>query len=265
LSLLDKEDAECCFEIDFTKSYEHYEFLGDKILSLPIVDFVSYLNFRGKHNVHSILGISVFSENRTEGYMTKMCSYLERKDQLAEFSKILKLDKFIIMSCHEEKSSNRKNERFLEDIFEAFIGALYLDQGFEVCHKFIIKLINKHVNIDDIVKNPTNYKDMLLKFFHKQKWNHPIYNCVNGDEINNGNFISIVKIQKNKLDDEKIKFFNQYTKNIYSHYPNYQNKIKECVDEDEVILGIGCGKVKKIAEQECSKVILNHFGVKYTL
>ena len=76
-----------------------------------------------------------------------------------------------------EKAMNNgwnKNPRIMEDTCEAFMGALYLDRGFDTAKKFFTKLINTHCNFDEVVKD-TNYKDILMKFVQQKQLNLPEY------------------------------------------------------------------------------------------
>lgn len=94
---------------------ETYEFLGDTILNSVVG---TYLYDRYNH------------EN--EGFLTKTRTKMVRGTTLGELAKRLGFGEWIIISQHVENEGGRENVRILEDLFEAFLGAIYLDNGSEV-------------------------------------------------------------------------------------------------------------------------------------
>jgi ribonuclease-3 len=96
---------------------------------------------------------------------------LVRKHALAFFSKELGFAEYIIMSRHMEDICNgRQSIDILEDTFEAFIGALYLDfeeKGHSICRDFIINLIEEKVDFAELIMTDTNYKGKLTKYYNK--------------------------------------------------------------------------------------------------
>ena len=87
-------------------------------------------------------------------------------DNLAELSDEINFNKFIIISKHiEENCSGRNNQPILEDVFEAFLGAIFLDNDYEFAKNIIITIIEEHVDFTDLIINDNNYKDQIL--------NHP--------------------------------------------------------------------------------------------
>ena len=60
----------------------------------------------------------------------------------------------------------RSNQHILEDVLEAFIGALYMDcQDFKVIQEFVFNLIGLHLDLPEIILNDTNFKDQILRYF----------------------------------------------------------------------------------------------------
>lgn len=94
---------------------ETYEFLGDTILN-------------------SVIGTYLYDRYRdqNEGFMTKTRTKMVRGTTLGELAKRIGLNKWIIISQHVETEGGRENLRILEDLFEAFIAAIYLDNGSKV-------------------------------------------------------------------------------------------------------------------------------------
>lgn len=106
----------------FTQSNERLEFLGDSVLSLLTSDqlFRLFPDF-------------------PEGQLTSLRSNLVRAKTLAAIAKKLELGHYLLVSRGEEKSGGRTNETLLANLFEAVLGAIYLDQGLDVANAFLAK------------------------------------------------------------------------------------------------------------------------------
>lgn len=142
-----------------TESYERLEFLGDAVIHLAIAD---YLFHRYK--------------DQDEGFMTRLRTKIENKDSLAKLSKIVGLEKYVVISRRRElRESRSKNPSILEDSLEAFVGACYENFGFNKSRNFVVNLIEKEIDIAEILRKETNYKDTLLQYHHKMKWDDPKY------------------------------------------------------------------------------------------
>ncbi|MDD2548009.1 MAG: ribonuclease III [Candidatus Pacebacteria bacterium] len=106
---------------------ERLEFLGDAVLELVTTEYL-YKKF----------------ERKTEGEMTGIRAALVNSKAIAEASKNLGFNDFLLLSQGEEKEKGKARIAILADTFEAFIGALYLDKHYSECKHFIIKhLIDK--------------------------------------------------------------------------------------------------------------------------
>tara|TARA_B110000977_G_C11019471_1_gene470691 strand:- start:605 stop:1438 length:834 start_codon:yes stop_codon:yes gene_type:complete len=154
-------------------SYEKIEFLGDAILG-SIISAYLYNRYVDIHD-------------QCEGFLTKIKIKLICGEQLAYLSKCIGFGKYVIISEHIDRlCDGRNNKNILEDTFEAFIGALYLDtQDIKLVEIFIITIVEKLVDFSDMILNDTNYKDQLLKYYqHNYKCN-PIYNT---SKSNDGEF-----------------------------------------------------------------------------
>jgi len=208
--------------------------ISDPSLAIPLKD-VSYerLEFLGDSVIHKIIAAYLYNRypDQDEGFLTKLRTKIENGNTLAEFSKIIGLDEYILISRYIEKNGGRENNKhILEDAFEAFIGALYLDAGDSVCHNFIFKLIEEEIDFADLLNNETNYKDILLQYFHQRKWVDPQYG----------------PLDISGPDHKKI--FTMYVKKRIS--PN----------DDGEIVGIGVGTSKKKGEQEAAYNALKFFN-----
>ncbi|KAF1297910.1 ribonuclease III [Enterococcus sp. JM4C] len=103
---------------------ERLEFLGDAVLELLVSQYL-YREY----------------PSLPEGKLTKMRAAIVREDTLAIFAKECQFDQYIRLGRGEENSGGRKRSALLCDLFEAFLGALYLDQGTETVLEFIKKVI----------------------------------------------------------------------------------------------------------------------------
>jgi dsRNA-specific ribonuclease len=152
-------------------SYERLEFLGDAI-------------------IHAILAEYIFKRypDQQEGFMTKLRTKLENSETLAKFTQTIGLDNFILLSkSMEEMNWRNSNVHVLEDVFEAFIGAMYIDgekEQYDNCKKIVVQLVENEIDIAEIISNDTNYKDILLRHVNKKKYSGPEYGTqsVMGDE-----------------------------------------------------------------------------------
>lgn len=143
------------FEMAFTHSsfnsdaktthhdYERLEFIGDSVLGFVVASL-----------------IYKYHPEMKEGEMTRTRSSLVQSNSLAKYSINLGYNEYIRAGHSLSLEEASKNHNILEDVFEAVIGALYLDQGIEFCIKFITKIFKDDVinfKIDDF----KDYKSLL--------------------------------------------------------------------------------------------------------
>lgn len=102
-------------------SNERLEFLGDAVLEFLITDFL-YLHY----------------PDSDEGEMTALRSATVRKETLAMVAKELHFGDFLLLSKGEKKGKGNQKDYLLANTFEAFLGALYCDQGMEYCRSFLM-------------------------------------------------------------------------------------------------------------------------------
>ena len=103
-----------------TPNYERLEFLGDAVLELVVTEQI--------YRLHPTLD---------EGAMTRMRVALVRRESLAEVAKRLQLGRYLQFGQGERKSGGMHRASILADSFEALVGAVYLDSGFEVAQEVI--------------------------------------------------------------------------------------------------------------------------------
>ena len=145
-------------------SYERLEFFGDRVLKI-VVSF--YLFHRYEHE--------------DEGFMTRLQTKIEDKKNLAVLSREIGLNKYFIISKQIENMNGRNMEKIHEDIFEAFMGALFLSNGFEPCCLLILNLLETMIDYSDKLYCDNNYKDNLLRYHHRMKWRYPEYHMIGFD------------------------------------------------------------------------------------
>ena len=183
------------------KSYERLEFLGDAVLELLMSDYLYKIN---KYN---------------EGEMTKIRAHYVCETANYEYSIKLGLNNYLKLGKGEEENGGRDRKTIVSDIFESFLGALYLDQGLEKTKEFfyqnIVPIIENHeVDFFD------DYKSALQEF---------------------------VQTGKKSLE---YKLVNETG-------PSHNKKFTVEVIIDGIVYGTGTSHSKKSAEQKAAKDALN--------
>jgi ribonuclease-3 len=140
------------------ESNERLEFLGDSVLGLVTSEFL-YRSHPGEH----------------EGQLTKTKSLLVSKAILSRRALAMGLGRFVLMSHSEVESGGRQRLSILADGFEAVIGAIYLDQGFEAARGFIERWLLKESRVIAADKRHTNYKSHLQEYVQSTFRTHPVY------------------------------------------------------------------------------------------
>ena len=129
---------------------ERLEFLGDAILDAVVADIV-YKKFEGKR----------------EGFLTNTRSKIVQRETLNNIAINIGLDKLIKYSS--KQSSH--NSYMSGNAFEALVGAIYLDRGYETCMKFMEKrIIGQYINLEKISRKEVNFKSKLIEWSQKNKF-----------------------------------------------------------------------------------------------
>lgn len=130
-------------------SNERLEYLGDAVLGSIVADFM-FRKFPYKD----------------EGFLTEMRSKVVNRSHLNKLARKLGLDKFIV----SDNDSKNLCKSINGDTFEAFIGAMYLDKGYNLTRKIVIeRIIKVHLDIDDLEKQENNFKSKLIEWAQKEK------------------------------------------------------------------------------------------------
>jgi ribonuclease-3 len=128
---------------------ERMEFLGDAILDAIVADIVY------KH----------FQYGR-EGFLTNTRSKIVQRETLNRIAIEIGLHKKVVFST----KINSHNNYVYGNALEAFIGAVYLDQGYDVCYKFVEeRIIKEHIPLEKIAKTEVNFKSSLIEWSQKNK------------------------------------------------------------------------------------------------
>lgn len=129
---------------------ERLEFLGDAILDAIVGDIV-YQHFEGKR----------------EGFLTNTRSKIVQRETLNKLAVEIGLDKLIKYSTR----SSSHNSYMYGNAFEAFIGAIYLDRGYECCKQFMERrIIEPYIDLDKLSRKEVNFKSKLIEWSQKTRW-----------------------------------------------------------------------------------------------
>lgn len=129
------------------QDYERLEFVGDSVIGFVSADLIYKLH-----------------PEMDQGYMSKLRSYLVCSKSLANYSRKYNLYELIRIGHSITRDQLAKSDKILEDVFEAFVGAIYLDQGIDVAYKVIEKILYedvKQTNIDDIIDAKTRLQEEI--------------------------------------------------------------------------------------------------------
>jgi ribonuclease-3 len=130
-------------------NYERLEFLGDSILGSVIAAYLYKKVPSG-----------------SEGYLTQMRSKIVSREHLNELGKDLDLIRFVKSNIDQANVGDNIHG----NIFEALVGAIYLDKGYNACQKFIYEnVIVPYVDIEKLEGKITSYKGLIIEWCQKQK------------------------------------------------------------------------------------------------
>ena len=255
------EKPEDCLPLS-SKSNERLEFLGDGVLEL-VTKFYLYRRF----------------PKENEGFMTEKKIAIVKNESIGKFAYDMQLNKWLKISKHAEEKKIRTNLKKLGCLFEAFIGAMFLDFnkiiikdddnwfedifvkgegfqtgiGYQMCQKFIESVFEQHIDWVQLLKVDNNYKNILQVRIQKEFKVTPNYLEIfyNPDEgYNMGVYLcigdSIHTIEKENAIDLK-------------EYDTF-DKINKYVEENGrilLLLGKGLHKIKRKAEQLACQTALN--------
>lgn len=181
--------------------YERLEFLGDSVVDLVIADYL------------------YSCENEDEGEMTKVRASYVCENALYEYATNLGLNRYIKVGHGEEKEGGKYKKAIVADIFEALMGAIYLDLGYATARRTVLNIIVPYIE-DPNVTFFSDYKSSLQEYVQTAQQSL-IYDLVSEDG------------------------------------PAHDRTFTVEVRIDDIVYGTGVGSTKKEAEQEAAKVALN--------
>lgn len=186
--------------------YERLEFLGDAVLDLVVADYL-YTHYK-----------------ETEGEMTKVRASYVCENANYCYATGLGLSKYILVGHGEQKEGGNFKKAIVADIFEALMGAIYIDLGFSTVRNVILKVVVPYIE-DPNVTFFSDYKSSLQEYVQTEQ-----------------------KSLEYKLVNEEG--------------PAHDKRFTVDVVIDNIVYGTGVGTSKKEAEQEAAKVALNKLAVK---
>ena len=231
-----------------TKSNERLEFLGDGVLEC-VTKYYLYRRF----------------PKENEGFMTEKKIAIVKNESIGKFAIEMGLHRWFIISKHAEEKRTRTNLKKLGCLFEAFIGALFLDfnkisihddekwfdnifvtgPGFQMAQKFIEAVFERHVDWVALIKNDDNYKNILQVKIQKEFKTTPDYLEIQHDPENGytmGVYLCLGKEIYHTDYKDAIK---------YSDLNTFTNIRKQYEDKGHLLVHFASGthKIKKKAEQ----------------
>ncbi|HOW28563.1 MAG TPA: ribonuclease III [Elusimicrobiota bacterium] len=136
----------CAVENPGKSHNERLEFLGDSVLALAVAHYL----FKRY-------------EDDDEGRLSKLKSLLVSRATLVTWAKELDLGKYVKMSSGEEATGGRTRDSILANAFESILGAIFLDAGFPIAQRFIVRRLAKKKRIVE-----TDYKSKLQEIIQKK-------------------------------------------------------------------------------------------------
>lgn len=146
-------------------NYERLEFLGDAMLGTIISKYLYKEVPEGD-----------------EGYLTKMRSKIVSREHLNELGKDLNLIKFV----ESKIPKSHFGDNIHGNVFEALVGAICLDRGYDYCEKFIAKrVIEPYVDIEQLEGKVISYKSLVIEWCQKQKrtFHYDVYEDTGNDVV----------------------------------------------------------------------------------
>ena len=249
-----------------TKSNERLEFLGDGVLEC-ITKYYLYRRF----------------PKENEGFMTEKKIALVKNESIGKMAYEMGLNKWYIMSQNAEEKKTRTNLKKLGCLFEAFLGALFLDfnkitiedegewfknvfvtgPGFQIAQIFVEKIFEKHVNWMDLIQNDDNYKNILQVKLQKKFQVTPIYREISQWDEEEGYHMGVflcLNIKSHEFSPGDLivenidKFTNKGVKPLDLICEKYNTQLEEKGNGIVILLGESKHKIKKKAEQEACRI-----------
>jgi len=231
-----------------TKSNERLEFLGDGVLEC-ITKYYLYRRF----------------PKENEGFMTENKIKLVKNESIGALAQEMGLHKWLLISRHAEEKGTRMSHKKLGCLFEAFLGALFLDfnkitihdddkwfdnvfvtgPGFQMAQIFVENIFEKHVDWDTIIRSQDNFKNLFQVIIQKEFKTTPDYIEIKNDP-DEGYTMGVYLCLGAQI--YEMNHENAITYENFNSLQDIQN-LYEQIGNVFIIFGTGTHKVKKKAEQ----------------
>ena len=237
------------------KSNERLEFLGDGILE-AVAKYYLYRRF----------------PKENEGFMTEKKIAIVKNENIGRMALEMGLHKWLLISKHAEEKNTRNNIKKLGCLFEAFIGALFLEcnkitvkdedrwfadvfvtgPGFQIAQKFIESIFEKHIDWTELINIDDNYKNRLQVKIQKEFKVTPHYielECSEEEGYRMGVYICLGQ-QIHETDPDNAIPFAQFK--TFSKIQEYTRDVQKCL----IFMGESYHRIKRKAEQDaCEKAL----------
>jgi len=157
-------------------SYERFEFIGDACINFLVARLLFDMY-----------------PSADEGFLTRIRTKLVSGKCLSQLSWNLGLQNYVIMNERSMRYGFNSNPRILEDVFEALVGCIYLQNGMVSAKTFLMNVIHKFVDFNDILRD-TNYKDGLMRYAQARGMPLPEYSVVQTSQSNSCAFVVRVSL-----------------------------------------------------------------------
>jgi dsRNA-specific ribonuclease len=252
-----------CFPLS-TKSNERLEFLGDGILEC-VTKYLLYRRF----------------PKSNEGFMTEKKIAIVKNEAIGKIALEMGLHKWLIISRNAEEKKIRTNLKKLGCLFEAFIGALFLDfnkidvkdednwfqnvfitgPGFQMAQKFIENVFEKHIDWIALIQNDDNYKNILQVQIQKEFKVTPHYLQMSND-LEEGYKMGVYLCLGQSIHNMKIETAIPIKQ--LQHFKGVQDYINKNNGKIFLFLGEGIHKIKRKAEQIACNQALSYLNISVT-
>ena len=240
-----------------TKSNERLEFLGDGVLEC-ITKYYLYRRF----------------PKANEGFMTEKKIALVKNESIGRMAYEMGLNRWYIISKNAEEKKTRTNLKKLGCLFEAFLGALFLDfnkiqisdegewfdnvfvtgPGFQIAQIFVENIFEQHVNWTELIQHDGNYKNILQVLIQKEFKTTPVYVEINEHDEDEGYhmgvYLCLGQDPHGLMHEDAMNF------NYFQNFDAIQTYVLEN-DKVYVFLGESKHKIKKKAEQAACKMAID--------
>ena len=189
---------------------EVLEFLGDAVLNLAVSHYL-LKEFPGAY----------------EGMLSKVRAHLVKQTSLAALARVLHLDQYLLLGKGELLSGGRKKPSILANAYEALIGAVYSDLGFDQALEMVEHHLTAHLPPERAAHLFQDYKSQLQEHVQRTLGQQPEYSV------------------------------------FHESGPDHDKRFQASVSVGKDLLGIGWGKSKKEAQQEAAKKALDELSTKF--